>query len=58
MNLKQTFTNLQNECNKLYKEYGATDEVIELQIAINGLRNCFNIPDETKMTESNKGFVQ
>lgn len=58
MNLKKTLTNLQNECNKLYQEYGATDEVIDLQVAINTLRNTFNIPDETKMTKSNKGFVQ
>ena len=58
MNLKKSFKNLQNECNELYKEYGATDEIIELQVAINTLRNKFNIADETKLTESNKGFVQ
>ena len=58
MDLEQTLINLQNECDKLYKEYGASDEVIELQVAINTLRNKFNIPDQNEMTESNKGFVQ
>lgn len=58
MDLKQTLNNLQNECNVLYEEYGATDNIIQLQVAINSLRNEYNIPDETEMTESNPGFVQ
>lgn len=56
--LKNILTELQNQSNKLYDEYGLTDEILELQIAINGLRNKFNMPDETQLTESNKGFVQ
>ena len=58
MNLKKSFSKLQKECNNLYKEYGATEEVMQLQIAINTLRNKFDIPDEKQMTKSNKGFVQ
>lgn len=58
MDFKMIFDNLQKECDVLYKEYGATDEVIQLQIAINGLRHKFDIPDESQMTESNQGFVQ
>lgn len=58
MNLNQILDNLQNNCNELYNEYGASDDVIQLQVAINNLRNTFDIPDETKMTISNKGFVQ
>lgn len=49
---------LQNENTKLYDEYGLIDEVLDLQTVINKLRNRFNIPDETQLTESNKGFVQ
>lgn len=56
--LKNILTELQNQSNKLYEEYGLTDEILELQIAINGLRNKFDMPDETQLTESNKGFVQ
>lgn len=58
METKQIIDNLQNECNKLYEEFGATDNVIQLQVAINSLRNEYDIADETKLTESNKGFVQ
>lgn len=58
MELKESLNNLQNECNKLYEEYGASDEVIQLQVAINTLRTHFNIPDETQLTKSNPGFVQ
>lgn len=56
--LKNILTELQNQSNKLYEEYGLTDEILELQIAINGLRSKFNMPDEIQLTESNKGFVQ
>ena len=43
MELKETLSNLQKECDVLYKEYGATDEVIQLQVAINTLINYFYI---------------
>lgn len=58
MDLKKVLNDLQNSCNELYGEYGASDDVIQLQVAINSLRNTFDIPDETKMTISNEGFVQ
>lgn len=58
MNLDNILDNLQKECNKLYEEYGASDDVIQLQVAINNLRNTFDIPDESQMTVSNEGFVQ
>lgn len=58
MSLDNILNNLQKECNKLYEEYGASDDVIQLQIAINNLRNTFDIPDESQMTVSNEGFVQ
>ena len=45
-------------CDELYEEYGASDDVIKLQIAINGLRNTHDIADKSKITESDKGFVQ
>ncbi len=58
MNLKKILNNLQKQCNILYEEYGASDDIIQLQVAINNLRNKHDIPDETKITKSNKGFVQ
>lgn len=58
MILDNILDNLQKECNKLYEEYGASDDVIQLQVAINNLRNTFDIPDESQMTISNEGFVQ
>lgn len=58
MSLDNILDNLQKECNKLYEEYGASDDVIQLQVAINNLRNTFDIPDESQMTVSNEGFVQ
>ena len=56
--LKTILTELQKQSTKLYEEYGLTDEILELQIAINGLRSKFDMPDETQLTESNEGFVQ
>lgn len=58
MNLNEILDNLQNNCDELYSEYGASDDVIQLQVAINNLRNTFDIPDEANMTVSNEGFVQ
>ena len=56
--LKNILKNIQIETNKLYKEFGATDEIIELQAAINGIRHKYDVVDETELTESNPGFVQ
>lgn len=56
--LKQCFDILQQQNNKLYEEFGTIEEVMDLQIIINKLRNKFNITDETNLTESNPGFVQ
>lgn len=58
MDLEKVLDNLQENCNQLYEEYGASDDVIQLQVAINSLRNSFDISDKTKLTESNQGFVQ
>lgn len=58
MNLEKVLDNLQENCNQLYEEYGASDDVIRLQVAINGLRHSFDISDKTKLTKSNEGFVQ
>lgn len=56
--LKIILRNIQIEVDKLYKEFGATDEIIELQAAINGLRYQYDVTDETELTKSNPGFVQ
>ena len=46
--LKETLDNLQQECNKLYGEYGLIDEVMDLQLVINSLRNKFDLVDESE----------
>ena len=56
--LKECFKVLQDQNNKLYESFGATDEIIDLQVAINKLRSKYNIADESKETASNPGFVQ
>lgn len=54
--LKETLDNLQQECNKLYEEYGLIDEVMDLQLVINSLRNKFDLVDESKQVYDE--FVQ
>lgn len=58
MDLKTALDTIQEQINKEYEEKGVNDEIINVQVSVNTLRNHFNIPDETKLTESNKGFVQ
>ena len=48
MDLKQTLDNLQSEANNLYEEYGATPNIITLQLAINRLRHEFDLCDESE----------
>lgn len=54
--LKETLDNLQQECNKLYEEYGFIDEVMDLQLVINSLRNKFDLVDESEQVYDE--FVQ
>lgn len=54
--LKETLDNLQQEYNKLYEEYGLIDEVMDLQLVINSLRNKFNLVDESEQVYDE--FVQ
>lgn len=46
--LKTSLDNLQKECNRLYDDYGATHNIIYLQIAINKLRHEYDLCDETE----------
>ncbi|WP_427831959.1 hypothetical protein [Methanobrevibacter intestini] len=46
--LKTSLGNLQKECNRLYDDYGATHNIIYLQIAINKLRHEYDLCDETE----------
>ena len=54
--LEQVLDNLQTECNKLYTNYGATDNIIQLQVAINSLRHEYDLCDKTECTYEE--FVQ
>ena len=56
MDKQKILDNLQENCNQLYDEYGATDNVISLQVAINQLRNEHDIHDENECV--NNEFVQ
>lgn len=47
--LEHTFNTLQNVCNELYETYGATEEVMSLQISINQLRHKFNVTDKSEL---------
>ena len=49
MELEQILDNLQEQCNQLYEKYGASEEVIDLQVTINKLRNHYNISDKTQI---------
>lgn len=40
---------MQEKCNKLYDEYGLTDEVLDMQIMINKLRHEHDIADENNI---------
>ena len=55
-NLKQCLNNLQKETNELYDGFGATPNIIALQIAINRLRYEYNLCDESECIYN--GFVQ
>lgn len=54
--LKTKLDNLQKECNDLYDEYGATPNIISLQLAINRLRHQYDLCDESECIYEN--FVQ
>lgn len=54
--LKETLDNLQQECNKLYEEYSLIEEVMDLQLVINSLRNKFDLVDSQEIVYEN--FVQ
>ena len=54
--LKETLDNLQQECNELYEEYGLIEEVMDLQLLINSLRNKFDLVDESEQVYDE--FVQ
>jgi hypothetical protein len=56
--VKLALESLQSSTAILFKEVGLTDEVLDIQTNINKIRNKYNITDETKLTEFNKGFVQ
>lgn len=46
--LKETLDSLQHECNDLYERYGATTNVIALQLAINRLRHEYDLCDKSE----------
>ncbi|WP_299523213.1 hypothetical protein [uncultured Methanobrevibacter sp.] len=46
--LMECLDNLQFECNRLYHEYNATENIISLQVAINNLRHEYDLPNESE----------
>lgn len=49
-------TELQEINNKLYRDYGLTDTILDFQCYINGLRNLYDLPDEAEL--DGEDFVQ
>ena len=49
-------TELQEINNKLYRDYGLTDTILDFQCYINELRNLYDLPDEAELDDEN--FVQ
>ena len=51
---------IQEICNKYYEKYGMSDEILDLQIWINKVRNKYDITDPREIThyDNGKGFVQ
>ena len=47
---------LQEINNKLYRNYGLTDTILDFQCYINELRNLYDIPDEAEL--DGEDFVQ
>ena len=56
INLTRKLDNMQKKLDEIYEKEGLTDEVIELQVGINQLRNKENIPDTNENIY--KHFVQ
>lgn len=54
--MKEKIDKLQSVCTELYKEYGLTEEILDLQTVINRLRHKHNITDESERIYEN--FVQ
>lgn len=54
--LMKKLDGMQEKLNEIYKEEGATDRVIEMQLEINEIRNRENIPDTSELIYKN--FVQ
>ena len=47
----------QEKLNKIYEQYGLTDEVLDEQVKINSLRNKYDITDENEIINDD-GFVR
>lgn len=54
--MEDKLNELQKKADKLYKENGLTDEVLDLQIKINKLRHEHDIPDDNEKVYDD--FVQ
>lgn len=51
---------IQEICNEYYEKYGFTDEILDLQIWINTVRNKYDLTDPREIIhiDNGKGFVQ
>lgn len=51
---------VQEYCNQVYDAVGFNDELLELQVYINKLRNKYDVTDPREIThwDNGKGFVQ
>ena len=47
--VKKGLDTLQRINDKLFSKYGVSDEIIDLQLVINQLRNAYDIPDNNEL---------
>lgn len=47
--VKKGLDTLQRINDKLFDKYGVSDEIIDLQLVINQLRNAYDIPDKKEL---------
>lgn len=54
--MQDKINQLQEICNELHEEFGLTDEVLSLQVAINKLRHKHDVSDTSNQLHEN--YVQ
>lgn len=54
--IPQNLNRLQEINNQLYEKHGADQNIINLQVEINKIRNFYDIPDPAELTKYSDGY--